>query len=57
MAKTIADVEKKIGILDETEEAPKGRNWKWLVITPLALVTVVGGAFLVVRRRFGQHEQ
>lgn len=57
MAKTVADVEKKIGILDETEETPKGRSWKWWVIAPLALVTVACGAFLVVRRRFGQNEQ
>jgi len=34
----------------------KGRNWKWWVITPLALATVACGAFLVVRRRFGNSD-
>ena len=57
MAKTVADVEKKIELLDETEEVQKGRGWKWWVIAPLALVTVACGAFLVVRRRFGSSEQ
>ncbi|HVB72144.1 MAG TPA: hypothetical protein VNE38_01180 [Ktedonobacteraceae bacterium] len=56
MAKTIADIEKKIDILDETEEAPKGRGWKFWVIAPIVLATVAGGAFLVVRRWLGSSE-
>lgn len=56
MAKTLADVEKKIDILDETEESPKGRGWKFWVITPLALATVAGCAFLMVRRWFSSDE-
>jgi len=56
VAKTVADVEKKIELLDETEEVQKGRSWKWWVITPLALATVACGAFLVVRRRFGNSD-
>ena len=57
MAKTqtLADVEKKIEILDETE-APKGRGWKFWVFTPLILAMVAGGAFLGVRRWFGNSE-
>lgn len=57
MAKTVADVEKKIDLLDETEEVQNGRSRKWWVIAPLALVTVACGAFLVVRRRFSSSEQ
>lgn len=57
MAKTLADVEEKIDLLEETEEANKGRNWKLWVITPLVLATVACGAFLVVRRRFNKSEQ
>ena len=57
MAKTVADVEKKIDLLDETEEMQKGRSWKWLIITPVVLATVACGAFLVVRQRFGKSEQ
>ena len=56
MAKTIADVQKKIDILDETEGAQKGRGWKFWVITPLVLGTVACGAFLVVRHWFGGSE-
>jgi hypothetical protein len=56
VAKTVADVEKKIDLLDETEEAQKGRSWKFWVITPLVLATVACGAFLVVRRRFSKSE-
>ena len=57
MAKTVADVKEKIELLDETEEVQKGRGWMWWVIAPLALVTVACGAFLVVRRRFGNCDQ
>lgn len=57
MAKTVADVKEKIELLDGTEETQKGRNWKWWIIAPLALVTVACGAFLVVRRRFGNSDQ
>ena len=57
MAKTVADVKEKIELLDGTEGMQKGRNWKWWVIAPLALVTVACGAFLVVRRRFGNSDQ
>ena len=57
MAKTVADVEKKIELLDETEEMQKGRGRIWWVIAPLALVTVACGAFLVVRRRFRSSAQ
>ena len=57
MAKTVADVKEKIDLLEETEEAQKGRNWKWWVITPLALAGLACGAFLVVRRRFNKSEQ
>ena len=56
MAKTLADVEKKIDILDETEVAQKGRGWKFWAITPLVLATVACGAFLMVRRWFGNSE-
>ncbi len=56
MAKTVADIEKKIGIMDETEEAHKGLDRKFWVFAPLALVTIVGCAFLVVRRRLGEHK-
>jgi hypothetical protein len=56
VAKTLADVEKKINILDETDEVHKGRGWKFWVITPLVLATVACGAFLVVRRWFGNSE-
>ena len=56
MAKTLADIEKKIDILDETEEVQTGRGWKFWVITPLALATVACGAFLAVRRWFGNSE-
>ena len=56
MAKTLADIEKTIGVLDETGEAHKGRAWKFWVITPLVLATVAGCAFLVVRRIFGSSE-
>ena len=56
MAKTVADVEKKINILDETEEVQTGRGWKFWVVTPLVLATVACGAFLVVRRWFGGSE-
>jgi len=52
VAKTLADIEEKIDILDETEEVHKGRGWKFWVIAPLVLVTVACSAFLVVRRRF-----
>ncbi|MGH2498203.1 MAG: hypothetical protein ACRDIV_26190 [Ktedonobacteraceae bacterium] len=52
MAKTVADIEKKIDLLDETEEVRAGRGWKFWVIAPLVLATVACGAFLVVRRRF-----
>ena len=57
MAKTVADVDKKIEILDETEEVQKGRSWKLWVISPLVLATVACGAFLVVRRRFSNSAQ
>ncbi|HEU0003089.1 MAG TPA: hypothetical protein VFQ36_19415 [Ktedonobacteraceae bacterium] len=56
MAKTLADVEKKIDILDETEEVHTGRGWKFWVIAPLVLTVVGGGAFLAVRRLFGSSE-
>ena len=56
MAKTLADVEKKIDILDETGEVHSGRGWKFWVIAPLVLATVAGGAFLAVRRLFGSSE-
>ncbi|HYT27843.1 MAG TPA: hypothetical protein VEL72_02400 [Ktedonobacteraceae bacterium] len=56
MAKTVADIEKKIGIMDETEEAHKGLDRKFWVFAPLALVTIAGCAFLVVRRRLGEHK-
>ena len=56
MAKTVADIEKKIDILDETEEVHTGRGWKFWVIAPLVLATVACGAFLVVRRKFGSSE-
>jgi hypothetical protein len=56
VAKTLADVEKKIGILDETAEVRKGLSWKFWVISPLVLATVAGGAFLVVRRLSGSSE-
>lgn len=54
MVKTLADIEKKIGIVDETAEDHKGLNWKFWVFAPLALAAIVGCAFLVVRRRFGE---
>ena len=53
MAKTATDVEKKIELLDGTEEMHRGRGWIFWAIIPLALAAVAGGAFLVVRRRFG----
>lgn len=56
MAKTLADVEKKIDILDETEAVHTGRGWKFWVIAPLVLAVVGGGAFLVVRHLFGSSE-
>jgi hypothetical protein len=56
VAKTLADIEKTIGILDETGEAHKGGAWKFWVIIPLVLATVAGCAFLVVRRIFGSSE-
>lgn len=56
MAKTVADVEKKIDLLDETETVQNGRSRKWWIIAPLALATVACGAFLVVRRRFNSSE-
>jgi len=56
VAKTLADIEKTIGVLDETGEAHKGGAWKFWVIIPLALATVAGCAFLVVRRIFGSSE-
>ncbi len=56
MAKTLADIEKKIDILDETEEVHKGRGWKFWVIAPLVLAVMGCGAFLVVRRWFGNSE-
>ncbi|HEY6541285.1 MAG TPA: hypothetical protein VIZ18_10120 [Ktedonobacteraceae bacterium] len=57
MAKTVVDVEKKIDLLEETEEVQKGRGWKLWVITPLVLATVACGAFLVVRRWFSNSAQ
>lgn len=56
MAKTLADVEKKIDILDETEEIHKGRGWKFWIIAPLVLAVMGGGTFLVVRRLLGNSE-
>jgi hypothetical protein len=56
VAKTLADIEKTIGVLDETGEEHKGRAWKFWVITPLILAAVAGCAFLVVRRIFGSSE-
>lgn len=56
MAKTLADIEKKIDILDETEEVHAGRGWKFWVIAPVVLAMLGGGAFLVVRRWFGNSE-
>ena len=54
MAKTVADIEKKLGIMDETEEVHKGLSWKFWVFAPLALAAVACCAFLVVRRRLGE---
>jgi hypothetical protein len=56
VAKTLADVEKKIELLEETEEVQKGRGWIFWVISPLVLATVACGAFLAVRRWFGNSE-
>jgi hypothetical protein len=56
MTKTVADIEKKIGIMDETEEAHKGLDRKFWVFAPLALTAVVCCAFLVVRRRLGENK-
>jgi hypothetical protein len=56
VAKTLADIEKKIDILDETEEVHNGRGWKLWVIAPLVLTAVACGAFMVVRRWFGNSE-
>lgn len=55
MTKTVADIEKKTEILDETEKTYKGLGWKLWVFPPLALVTIAGCAFLVVRRRFAEN--
>ena len=56
MAKTLADIKEKIDILDDTEEVHTGRGWKFWVFTPLILAMVAGGAFLGVRRWFGNSE-
>ena len=56
MAKTLADIEKKIDLLDETEETHEGRGWKIWVIAPLVLAAVACSAFFVVRRFFGNSE-
>ena len=56
MAKTVADVEKKIELLNGTEEIQKGRGWIFWAVIPPVLATVAGVAFLVVRRRFGNSE-
>ncbi len=56
MAKTLADIEKKTGILDETEEVHTGRGWKFWVIAPVVLAVLGSGAFLMVRRWFGNSE-
>ena len=56
MSKTLADVEKKIDILDETEVVQTGRGWKFWVITPVVLAALGSGAFLVVRRWLGNSE-
>lgn len=56
MAKTMADIEKKIDILDETEEVHTGRGWKFWVIAPIVLAVLGSSAFLVVRRLFGNSE-
>jgi hypothetical protein len=53
MAKTLADIEKKIDILDEIEGVHTGRGWKFWVIAPVVLAALGGGVFLVVRRWFG----
>jgi hypothetical protein len=50
VAKTLADIEKEIDILDVTEEVHKGRGWKFWVIAPLVLAVMGCGGFLVVRR-------
>lgn len=54
MAKTLNDVElKTMGILDGIEgTTKKGKNWKLLLLVPVALATVGGGAYFVVRRFF-----
>ena len=54
MAKTLADMEKKTGIVDGTEEDHKGLGWRLWLFAPLALAAIAGCAFLVVRRRFGE---
>jgi hypothetical protein len=54
MTKTIAETEKKTGTIDGTEEYRKGRGWIFWVCAPLALLTIAGSAFLVVRRRFAE---
>jgi len=56
VAKTLTDVEKKIEILDETEEIHSRRGWKFWVSIPLVLAIVTGSAYLAVRRWFGHSE-
>jgi hypothetical protein len=56
VTKTVADVEKKIELLDGTEEMQKGRGWIFWAVIPLVLAAVGSVAFLVVRRRFGNSD-
>lgn len=53
MTNLMADVEKKLNtanLVDEIEAASKKRGWQFWLLVPLAVATIAGCAFLVVRR-------
>ena len=54
MAKTLADMEKKTGMVDGIVEDHKGLGWKLWVFVPIVMAAIACCAFLVVRRRFGE---
>jgi hypothetical protein len=53
MTNLMADVEKKLNtanLVDEIEAASRKRGWQFWLLVPLAVATIAGCAFLVVRR-------
>ena len=53
MANTQADVGKKLNtanLVNEIEGVSKQRSWKLWLLAPVALLTIAGCAFFVVRR-------